>query len=111
VVNRAQAEAVAHKRFSVQIGVGDDVRRIEKSCLLEPADRTLVSVCGKNDAAEPTLVQPRAHFADCVLALERVVDRCRLRLVHRARELARSKGDPPLRWVVVGDPPRIERLV
>jgi hypothetical protein len=44
VVDRPETQAVAHRWLASDLGVSDDMRCVEESCLLETADRALVRV-------------------------------------------------------------------
>jgi len=55
VVDRAQAEPVAHGRLAAVLNVAEDVCSVEKAELLQPADCTLASVRQHDAAAKPCL--------------------------------------------------------
>src|SRR5262245_1848520 len=83
MVDRAQGKTVANFGCAGRLGVADDVRRVKQPNLLEPADRALLAVRGKDDPAEAPLVQPDLHFARGVASFDRVRDRDRFELIDR----------------------------
>jgi hypothetical protein len=72
MVNRADARSVRHLGSSGRLGVSDDVRWVQQPDLLQPADRTLVSISRDHEPAEAPLVHPHFHLAIGVPALDRV---------------------------------------
>jgi hypothetical protein len=52
VVDRAETDAIADDRIASFLEIADDVGSVEQWQLLEPANRTLVSVRGKNLSAK-----------------------------------------------------------
>lgn len=103
VVEGAEAEPVDHHRRAGLVPVGDDVRGVEQAELLEAADRALVGVRRDDLAAEADLVDPPAHLADGVAALDLVDDRHRLALVVGADHLPERHQHPALRRAVLRD--------
>jgi hypothetical protein len=56
VVDAAEAEAVPGGGLATRVRVPDDVRCIQKSSLLETADRAALPICRDDDRAKPALV-------------------------------------------------------
>jgi hypothetical protein len=103
MVDRAEAEPVAHDRQPLLLEIADDVGGVEQACLLEPADCALVRVCRQHARPEAGLVQSHARFADGVAALERVVGQQWLALVVGADHPTRREGHGASDRVVAGE--------
>lgn len=88
VMDRAQADAVAHDGVAVFLEIANDVSGVEQPKLLEPADRALVAVGRQNLTAKAPLMDPDVRLADDVSPLDRVGDPRRLSVVERAAHRA-----------------------
>ena len=89
----------------------EDVRRIEKPDLLEPAHRTAIAVGRKHEAPETALMHAHAHLPRRVPALDRLVERDRLALVERPNQLPERDHDGPRGRIVRDHVTRIRHLV
>src|SRR4051794_26137397 len=111
VVDRAEAQAVGHRRLTALLDVAHYVRGVEQAKLLQAADRALTRVRGDDAATEARLVEPDSRLADGVAALDRVVEAHGLWLVHRAAGLARCDRDHARGGIVSAHEDREHRLV
>ena len=66
VVEFAQREPVAHRRNAARVAVSNDMSRIEKLAMAEPAHGTGVSIGTKDALAEGRLVKSLKHYAGAV---------------------------------------------
>ena len=81
VVDRAEAEPVAHYRLAGGIRVSHDVGGVEQPHLLEVTDRARISVGDEYLPAETLLVESDASLAHCATALDCILVLNRLSLV------------------------------
>lgn len=63
VVDRAECEAINHRRDTVWIGVLDDVCGLHEFALFESADGASLAICTKYVDTEALLVKPQAHVS------------------------------------------------
>ena len=103
MVDRTQAESVGNRRLARLVGVANDVRRVEQSRLLKPANSALIRIGREHATAEARLVEPNASLANGVVALDRLGGKDPVAFVVRADHASGRQQHHPLFRTIFGD--------